>query len=309
MEKISADRAFFIKLGERGGWESDCIKNGRIELGYLDVNHDLCVSGKWDEVRETFPYGANSGAKTRHLNQVKAFYEEPNTTLWITFFSDRMWWCFADEEVVYLPGSKSKYRRVIGEWKDVDVNGDCLTKSRLSGKLLAVQSFQGTICSIGEREYLLHKINGTNEPHVEAAELAFEHLRKSLIPIIKNLHPKDFEIFTDLIFRQGGWKRSGVAGEVEKDIDMALISPISGESIAVQVKSTSNKATYDAYKKKFVEMAGFSKFYYVTHSPSQDLVEEYREFGDDSFILWDEDELSRQAVKGGIVDWLIDRAS
>jgi hypothetical protein len=56
-----------------------------------------------------------------------------------------------------------------------------------------------------------------------------------LIPIIKELHPKDLEIFTDLVFRQSGWQRVGVSGGTEKDIDLDLISPVTGERIAVQI--------------------------------------------------------------------------
>lgn len=306
---IKADKAYFIKLGESGSRDKVCIENGRIELKYIDVDHSLCSQGKWDKIKETFPYGANSGAKTRHINQIRKFYEEPSTTLWITFISDCLWWCFSKPEVVYVPEDRTKYRRVIGEWKNSDIYGNLLTKVRLSGKLLAVQSFRGTICSVTHKEYLLHKINDTNEPHVKAAENAIKNLSEKLLPIIKNLHPKDLEIFTDLIFRQAGWHRSGVSGETEKDIDLALQSPITQENIAVQVKSTANLSTYLSYKEKFVDMKGFSKFYFVTHSPSKDLVAYSKKNGDKSFILWDCPTLSFQAVRNGLVGWLIDRAS
>jgi hypothetical protein len=69
---------------------------------------------------------------------------------------------------------------------------------------------------------LLHKINGTVAPHVEAAQLAFSELVNTLIPIIKNLHEKDLEILADLIFRQAGWNRIGVLGGTEQDIDLDL---------------------------------------------------------------------------------------
>ena len=34
----------------------------------------------------------------------------------------------------------------------------------------------------------------------------------AMVPIIKRLHPTDLEVLTDLIFRQTGWNRTGVAG-------------------------------------------------------------------------------------------------
>ena len=96
--------------------------------------------------------------------------------------------------------------------------------SALGCKLLATESFQGTICSVSERAYLIHKINGTEEPHVQAAQHALDALIASLVPIIQRLHPKDLELLTDLIFRQSGWNRIGVVGGTTKDIDLDLLS-------------------------------------------------------------------------------------
>jgi hypothetical protein len=175
--------------------------------------------------------------------------------------------------------------------------------------LLSVQSFQGPICKVKEKEYLLHKINGTNEPHVLAAETAVTNLESALIPIIRNLHPKDLETLTDLIFRQAGWQRTGVAGEVEKDIDLDLMSPITQERVAVQVKSKASKSTYMAYQDKFSDMNGFSKFYFVTHSPSMELKDLMDNSKDTEFIFWGAEELSQQSVRNGLVGWLVDRAS
>jgi hypothetical protein len=308
MRRVDAERAFFIKLGERGDWERRCIEDGTIRLGYLSLPHEACASGDWDRVREAFPADADPGSVTRHLNQVRLFYEEPETTLWITFHADRLWWCFSNQVVSQLD-DKSKIRSVIGQWNDTDINGDPLIKGRLSGKLLAVQSFQGTICSIKERQYLLHKINGTSEPHVAEAQAAVERLVSALVPIIKNLHPKDLETLTDLIFRQAGWQRTGVAGEVEKDIDLDLLSPITQERVAVQVKSIATAAIYRAYEAKFADMSGFSRFYFVTHSPDPGLAAISLEERGDTFVLWDAVQLAQQATRNGLVGWLIDRAS
>lgn len=308
MKPINSKKALFIKLGETGEWERDCIKDGTLRLGYHKVPHDLCLSSDWVNTRSAFPLDADQGSVTRHLNQVRQFYEEPETTLWITFHSDRLWWCFSNQAIIQLP-DKSKIRYVTGQWRDTDINVDHLIKGRLSGKLLSVQSFQGTICSVKELEYLLHKINGTSEPHVAVAQLAFEQLVSTLIPIIKNLHPKDLETLTDLIFRQAGWQRTGVAGEVEKDIDLDLMSPITQERIAIQVKSKASAMVYRSYQTKFSDMRGFSRFYFVTHSPDSSLEAISSEVNDGTFVFWDAPQLARQAVRNGLIGWLIDRAS
>lgn len=308
MQKVVAEKALFIKLGDKGRWEKDCIENGYLQLGYHELDHDACLVGDADKAKRAFPEGYNQGAVTRHIDQVFKFYHEPESTLWITFYSDRLWWCFS-KEVIEKQSDGSKVRPVVTKWSDTDINGIPLHKGRLSGKLLSVQGFQGTICTVKEKDYLLHKINGTNEPHVQAAENAVSNLEKALFPIIRNLHPKDLETLTDLIFRQAGWQRTGVAGEVEKDIDLDLISPITQERIAVQVKSRANVGTYEAYKEKFSDMSGFSKFYFVTHSPNKTLDTLIETTTDEDFIFWGVEELSRQSVRNGLVGWLIDRAS
>ncbi|MDX2370952.1 MAG: hypothetical protein QNK36_21535 [Colwellia sp.] len=308
MQNVLAEKALFIKLGDKGRWEKSCIEKGLLRLGYHDLEHDACLKSDEIEVRKAYPESYDQGAATRHIGQVFKFYHEPETTLWITFYSDRLWWCFSDNKIEKQEDS-SKTRPTLNGWSDKDLNGVPLHKGRLSGKLLSVQGFQGTICSVKEKEYLLHKINGTNEPHVLAAEDAVSNLEKALIPIIRNLHPKDLETLTDLIFRQAGWQRTGVAGEVEKDIDLDLLSPITQERIAVQVKSIATSGTYNSYKEKFSDMSGFNKFYFVTHSPNRTLENLVVTSSDSEFIFWGVEELSRQSIRNGLVGWLMDRAS
>lgn len=309
MTPVTAQKAFFIKLGEGGMWEADCLRSGTLRFGYQEVPHDICASGKWHEVeKEVRKFSKDAGAAKRHLNQIRQFYEAKDDVLWITFHSDRLWWCFSRHEVVVLPGEE-RLRHVVGCWYDSDVNGETLLKSRLSGKLLAVQGFQGTICTVSELEYLLHKINGTMEPHVAVAQSAFENLQSALIPIIKELHPKDLEILTDLVFRQSGWQRVGVSGGTEKDIDLDLISPVTNERIAVQIKSKASVAVWQQYREKYADMRGFSRFYFVTHSPNPALRKEAGTTDDPGFVFWGVEQLAALVVRGGLTGWLLDKAS
>lgn len=312
-KKITAKQAFFIKLGGNGEWEESCIKtDNTIRLGYKRICHDSCIksceNGEWDKIRDNFGNNINNGVITRHINQIKKFYTASADTIWITFYKDRLWWCLSDKKISQLP-DLTKTRPVIGNWQDADINGKPLIKGQLSGKLLAVQSFQGTICSIeGEKlGYLLHKINGTYEEHVAKAKNAVTNLTDALIPIIQNLHPKDFEILIDLIFRHGGWQRTGVAGEVEKDIDLDLLSPITGERIAIQIKSTANYQTFLDYQARFSDMGGYSRFYFITHKPDENLKNVKCENTD--MVLWDSNKIAELSVRSGLSDWLIDKAS
>lgn len=312
-EPVRAGRALFIKLGEGGRWEAECVREGTLRFGYQEVPHSTCEkacrSGDWSEVEASARgFSKDKGSATRHVNQIREFYEAGGDVLWITFHSDRLWWCFSEPGVSGLPGD-DKSRRVAGAWSDEDVNGQPLLKGRISGRLLAVQGFQGTICSVSELGYLLHKINGTAEPHVAAAQAAFENLQEALVPIIKRLHHKDLEILTDLVFRQSGWQRVGVSGGTEKDIDLDLISPVTGERIAAQVKSRAGADVWRAYRAKYADMRGYSRFYFITHSPTEALRQEAAGADDAEFILWDAERIAWHAVRGGLTGWLLDKAS
>ena len=313
MTRVTASRALFIKLGEGGRWEKSSIQDGEIRFGYQEIPHEVCLAGSqtgdWEEARRIeSQHCTNPGALARHINQVREFYTADDSVMWITFYVGKLWWCFAEPDVDGQENN-DKVRKVRGHWHDSAVNGNPLWKREISGKLLAVEKFRGTICNVSEFSYLLHKVNGTFEPHVEAAQQAFMALQAALIPIIKNLHEFDFEIFVDLIFRQSGWQRIGVSGGTEKDIDLDLISPATGDRIAVQVKSAADVTVWRDYKSRLSELSGFSRFYFVSHTPAVALVQEAKTEQDEQFLLWDAEELASQAVRGGLSGWLMNKAS
>ena len=64
-----------------------------------------------------------------------------------------------------------------------------------------------------ELEYLLNKINGRTSPSVNDAEQAYLTAVDKLLPLIQQLTWKDFELLTDLIFRQGGVEKAQRAGQ------------------------------------------------------------------------------------------------
>ena len=309
MTHVAASRALFIKLGEGGRWEKSSIQNGEIRFGYQEIPHHVCQAGDWDKARRIeSQHCSNPGALARHINQVQQFYTADESVMWITFYAGKLWWCFAEPGVAGLQNN-DKVRKVKGQWRDVSVEGKTLWKREISGKLLAVEKFRGTICHVSKFPYLLHKVNGTFEPHVEAAQQAYISLQVALIPIIKNLHEFDFEIFVDLIFRQSGWQRVGVSGGTEKDIDLDLISPATGDRIAVQVKSAADITVWRDYKSRLSELSGFSRLYFVSHTPALALVQEANKGQEEKIVLWDAKELASQALRSGLTGWLMDKAS
>lgn len=176
MTKIKANKVLFIKLGQGGKFERDCIeKSNTLRLGYREVDHTLCLEQKWNKVHEYFTTEENSKTPTSHVNQIKQFYEEDEKTLWITFYANKLWWCFSKAEITLLP-DKTKTRPVIGKWSDKDVNGKVLLASNISGKLLKTQGYRGTICNVAEEKYTLDKINNEQMKEVVEVEQAMSNL-------------------------------------------------------------------------------------------------------------------------------------
>jgi len=300
--------ALFIKLGSKGEWEENCLTHGVLRLGYGDTPHDACIAGRWGEVEEALRATSKSpGAATRHLQQIQSFYEAGPEVVWITFSADRLYWCKAGGVIEQL-ADRTKTRNTELGWRGEDVNGKPLLKATLSGALLAVQGFRGTIGAVPDVDYLMHKLNGTVPPDVLAAETSFELLVQSRIPLIKSLHDREFEPFVDLLFRETGWSRVARLGGTTPDIDLDLISTTTNERIAVQVKSRADLQVYRDYVQRFAVMSSYSHFFFTCHTPSPELrAAVSAEAG--PIILWDAEELSRRAVSAGLCRWLMDRAS
>jgi len=306
---VQASKALYIKLGEGGAWERDCLERDQIlRVGFQEVPHSLCSEGKWEEAKELLvKEGRSKGVATTFARQLRLFYEGAEDILWITFYRSRLWWCFSRPEVTVLPDDGSRTRPVIGRWQSCDVNDQPLEASRLSGKLLMMRRFQGTMCSVGHQQftYLLRKINAIAEPDVEAARSARDSLAQRVETIVRHLHWRDFEILIDLIFREAGWRRISELGGSQTPFDLELRSPITGERYGVQIKSQADLAAFEEYKQQVERMEGFARFYFAVHSPSADL-EQAKTAG--KVELLRPAEVAEWSVRYGLVDWIIDKA-
>lgn len=311
MNSIKPARALYIKLGKAGIWERDCLtREQTLRLGYVEVPHNLCMSGAWEQAAEDFRSGSPNmpaATVTNHMNQVRLFYEAGDDVLWVTFFGDLLWWCFAKREITHLSDG-TKTRPATERWRSVDILGRSLSTARLSGKLLSMQGFRGTICTVDAFEYLVNKINGVEPEEVRAASQALLELERRLEELIGRLHWKDFEILVDLIFRQAGWQRIGQAGGTQKTLDLDLISPITAERFGVQIKSEAGLADFQAYETQFADLQGFTRFYFVVHSPKPNLAD-VRTSEADAFVVWAPAMIASLALKYGLVGWILEKAS
>ena len=305
--RINPDEALYIKLGSGGRFEKHCIEaNHVIRLGYNEIPHDLCLRGDWDAVREIFVQerGSDPGSATRHTNQVKAFYETDVDVLWVTFYNNHLWWCFAEPEITLHPDG-SKTRPVKGRWHSTDIDGNPLNMDQLSGSLLSMQGFRGTICSVREFEYLIRKLNAEQSLPEQAAQRAFEGLIEALVAIIQEFNWKEFELLTDLIFRQAGWQRVSQLGKSQKGIDLDLISPIANERYYVQVKSKAGRKVFDDFIERTSALDDYSRYYLVVHTPIGNLT---KELETDTHKLWLSDDIARLVVKYGLAEWVMGKA-
>ena len=308
MKRIQANKVLFIKLGQGGKFERECIEsNQTLRLGYREVDHKLCITGQWDKVHDYFITEENSKTfvATSHSNQIKQFYEEDEKTLWITFYANKLWWCFSKPEITLL-ADKTKTRPVIGKWSDKDINGNTLLAGNISGKLLKTQGFRGTICSVPEEKYALAKINCEQMKEVVEVEQAMFNLKNKLTFLIQNLQWKDFETLVDLIFRQAGWQRVGDTGKTQKTLDLELFAPVTGERAIVQIKAQSDLQQFLSYQEQFATMNDYDKFFYVVHTAKNNLTTYENETETKLYLV---DKVAELTISAGLVEWVINKTS
>jgi hypothetical protein len=306
-------KAYFIKLGRRGRFEEDCIKDGVLRLGFNNPYHDECLRGNFDSIRQWFEgKGKTKGVATAIVNQIRAFYESGEDHLWITFYQRKLWWAFAAPGIEQLEDGSEQFedgnriRKAVNGWKSTDVKGDVLSVDKISGRLTKVQMFRGTICEVKENRYLWGKINAIVSSDVARANKSLSELVDSALPLIKSLTWKDFELLVDLLFANAGWKRLGPVGGPEKDIDLDLMMPLNGRRAFVQIKSSSTQAAFDEYLCAFAENDLYDEMYFVVHTLKTALQITNCER---PVTVINDKALSKLVVNSGMIEWLIEKAT
>ena len=301
--EINASQGLYIKLGSSGQWEKECLKDGILRLGYKETPFDAAISADWDTVRKVWlKLCADEGAATRHVVQIRHFFETGDDTLWITFYSGLLWWCFA-KPGVKRHGDEGSYRKTVAGWKNTDINGVKLSSDKLSGNLLKVQMFQGTICEIKAFEYLKRKLNGQLLPEVEDAVRAENQMVQKIIPLMQLLTWQDFEVLVDLVFANSGWRRLGDVGKTKKSVDIELMLPTTGERAFVQIKSSAGKRDLADYLNRLKDSASYDRMFFVWHSGDVGEVEE------SNAVLIGPDRLARMVFDAGLTSWLREKVS
>lgn len=307
-KRIAPKQAIYIKLGRSGSWESECLEKGILRFGYKETPFKAALSGDWDTVWEFWRSARNgdAGTATRDLGQIRHFYEDGDDTLWITLSGGLLWWCFAMPGVQMHPDGRGPYRKCVAGWKSTDIAGNTLSSEKLSGNLLRVQGFRGTICDVKAFDYLIRKLNNQLQPEVEAATKAENEMVERIKPLLRMLTWQDFELLVDLVFSNSGWRRIGQLGKTQKTVDIELLLPTTGERAFVQVKSVASKAEVTDYLARLRETTLFDKMFFVWHTGE---VGEIPEADKANVLLIGPTILARMVFEAGLTSWLRDKVS
>lgn len=305
MPGLQATGVHYIKLGRGGQWEADAIEQGLLRFGYHELPHELCMRGQWNEAREALRAyrGGDERVLTSDIKQAKIFYTAPETAIFVTFYAGRLWWCRPTGPAEILE-DQSKSRGTVDGWRSKSEAGVELTTDRLSGQLLAVQGFRGTICKVKAQDYLLRKLGDELLPQVETAVEAEERMVTAIHGLLELLTWQDFELLVDLVFSSSGWKRTGKTGGTQKTVDIELVLPSTRERAFVQVKSRTTPQELHDYIGRMAEMEGISRMFFVWHTGS---VGEAPDLG--RVTLVGPQSLARMVFDAGLSSWLREKVS
>jgi hypothetical protein len=147
--ELAPKRVRYIKLGEGGGWERECIETGIIRIGFGSAEatrFKMCRAGRWQALATSFrKEGKGVGTATRFTNELRLFFEDEGTTLWLTFVGERLYWGL----MTGAPPERSAdgdgvWRAIRTGWRCSDLFGEPLTKDNLSGALTKLAAYRGT---------------------------------------------------------------------------------------------------------------------------------------------------------------------
>jgi hypothetical protein len=305
--EIQPSRVRYIKLGDGGRWEQECLDKRIIRLGFGSSRVDrfhLCDAGRWEELAETFiAEGKDRGTATRFTNETRLFFEDDGSTLWLTFVGEQLWWGFMDTaRAKPHQDGKGVWRSIASGWRSKDLNGAALTKERLSGALAKLAAYRGTSCRVDCEGYAVRRINGQKIPEVERAIRVLEETKLAVIDLMKLLGDRDFEMLVDLVFSTSGWRRQGTVGKTQKTLDLDLVLPSTGERAFVQVKSKTTSAELAEYVGKIADLGPYDRMFYVYHSGEA--------FTDDErVIVLTPVKLADLVLDAGLMTWLVRKVS
>lgn len=81
---IRPSRVRYIKLGEAGRWEKECLTESIIRFGFGSARPErfaLCTGKNWPKLTDSFiADGRSQGVATRFTNEVRTLFEDSEST-------------------------------------------------------------------------------------------------------------------------------------------------------------------------------------------------------------------------------------
>ena len=306
---VNPTRVRYIKLGAGGSWEKECLEKGIIRIGFGTAHPNrllLCEKRSWDELAASFTAeGKDKGTSTRFTKELRLFFEDDGSTLWITFMLGCLYWGMVEsaQAEAHADGA-GVLRHLKGGWRGTDIHGSPLSKDRLSGALTKLAAYRGTSCDVDVAAYVTRRINAEKMPQVERALAASQELTASAPELMRMLTPQDFELLVDLVFTASGWRRIGVVGRTQDTVDLELVLPSTRERAFVQVKSKTKATELAEYVAKLGERADlYNRMFYVYHSGQATTPDDRR------VTLIGPELLAGMVLEAGLMGWLIEKVS
>ena len=311
MEIAEFKNAFYIKLGSKGRWAEDSISKRIVRIGWSKVKVDDIINGNWDRIRNIIKQDYDERGKTKgstqDYNALKRFCDATIEDVFITFYDGKMFWCNLVEGPVEQD-EISKFRRTKNGWSCHPINNPdkSLHSNDISGEISKTQAFQGTLCRFSEREekIITRILNENSNPHVTYIQDCKEKICIETVELLKELHWKDCEILTDLIFIQTGWRRVSMQGGTMEFTDMEYFDLINNEKYAVQIKSGAKKKDFEIYEEKLGNR-GFRKLFFVVFNPDNSIAD-LKNDRSDIEILYGK-KLAELIFDLGLLGWVLNK--
>lgn len=198
MTPVAPRSVRYIKLGEGGEWEQDCLAKAVLRIGFATgelTMTPLLARRDWDGVAGWWRRkGRSASTATRFTNEVRLYLEDEGATLWITFIGEDLWWGTLEPGSVAVPQAddRSSTRALKAPWSNRDAHGTRLTKNVLAGGLTQLSGYRGTSCSVGMADYVVRRINGQVSLQVERAIAAQRQMEAATLDLVRLLGPNDF---------------------------------------------------------------------------------------------------------------------
>lgn len=296
----------YVKNGEGSRWWKAAKEGAQIHAGWSSIPDELLAAGDLTGAYEvlTRQYGGRRGL-TQDFNQLRALLEQPSQHIWTTIEDGCLCWCTVRDGVAVNPSPESKDRGHFWlacdrPWNNTGLDGRELLLTNLPGAIAATRGFRGTVCAPAAAAEILRVIFGREDEEAIAARAARLAYEAAVLPLIRRLHEKDFELLVDLILARTGWSRVARLGGTTEGSDIEAENAATNELAFVQIKSRAGQATLNDYVRRFHNRPSYDRMIFAVHTPEGAITPP----DGGKVHLWIGERLAELVVRLGLGDWV-----